>query len=69
MPKPCPKEFREDMIWVARGRERGIHLKQVATDFGVSDELINVVFDGSGLYGDCSDLVQGRFYGGYIIFG
>lgn len=43
MPKPYPREFREDVIRVARGREPDVLLKQVAADFrdlrGVSGEL------------------------------
>ena len=35
MPKPYPREFREDVVRVARGREPGVTLEQVATDFGV----------------------------------
>ena len=35
MPKPYPSEFREDVVRVARGREAGVTLEQVATDFGV----------------------------------
>jgi len=34
MPEPDPKEFREDVIRVARNREPGVHLKQIAADFG-----------------------------------
>jgi len=30
-------------------------------DFGVGAELINTVFEGSGLFGNCADLVAGRF--------
>lgn len=37
MPRPFPKEFREDVIRVARAREPGVTVKQVATDFGVSE--------------------------------
>jgi hypothetical protein len=33
----------------------------IVEDFGVSAELINTVFDGSGLFGNCGDLVEGRF--------
>jgi len=33
----------------------------VIEDFGVSAELINTVFEGSGLLGNCGDLVEGRF--------
>ena len=35
MPKPYPKEFREDVVRVARAREAGVTLAQVAKDFGV----------------------------------
>lgn len=35
MPKPYPKEFREDVVPVARNREPGVTLEQVAADFGV----------------------------------
>jgi hypothetical protein len=30
-------------------------------DFGVRADLINTVFEGSGLFGNCGDLVEGRF--------
>ncbi|HJC28169.1 MAG TPA: IS3 family transposase [Candidatus Dietzia intestinipullorum] len=36
MPKPYPKEFRDDVVRVARSREPGVHLKQIAADFGMS---------------------------------
>lgn len=35
MPKPYPREFREDVVRVARGREPGVTIEQVARDFGV----------------------------------
>ncbi|MGW3690423.1 hypothetical protein [Streptomyces sp. NPDC005125] len=35
MPKPYPKEFREDVVRVARNRGPGVTLEQVAADFGV----------------------------------
>ncbi|MEU0042704.1 transposase [Streptomyces werraensis] len=34
-PKPYPKEFREEVVRVARTREPGVTLEQIATDFGV----------------------------------
>ena len=37
MPKPYPKEFRDDVVSVARNREPGQHLKQIAADFGISE--------------------------------
>lgn len=35
MAKPFPKEFRENVVNVARRREPGVTLEQIATDFGV----------------------------------
>ena len=33
--KPYPQEFRDDVVRVARNREPGVELSQVAKDFGV----------------------------------
>ncbi|WP_026197096.1 transposase [Sciscionella marina] len=35
MPKPYPREFRGDVVRVARNRESGVTIEQVAKDFGV----------------------------------
>ncbi|WP_200958951.1 transposase [Nocardioides sp. Root190] len=35
MSKPYPKEFRDDVVRVARNREPGVELSQIAKDFGV----------------------------------
>ncbi|MGC8918871.1 transposase [Streptomyces sp. PG2] len=35
MSKPYPKEFRDDVVRVARNREPGVTLEQIAADFGV----------------------------------
>ncbi len=35
MPKPYPREFRDDVVRVARNRNDGVTLEQVAADFGV----------------------------------
>ena len=40
MPKPYPKEFREDVVRVARGREPGQRLTQIAADFGISESCL-----------------------------
>lgn len=37
MSKPYPKEFREDVVRVARTREEGVTLAQVAKDFGIHE--------------------------------
>jgi transposase len=41
VPKPYPKEFREDVVRVARNRDPGVHLKQIAADFGISESCLN----------------------------
>lgn len=41
MPKPYPREFRDDVVRVARNRESGVHLKQIAADFGISESCLN----------------------------
>ena len=40
MPKPHPKEFRDDVGAVARRREPGTTLKQIAADFGISESCL-----------------------------
>jgi transposase-like protein len=40
VPKPYPKEFRDDVVNVARNREPGQHLKQIAADFGTSESCL-----------------------------
>ncbi len=40
MPGPYPREFREDVVAVARRRESGVTLKQIASDFGVSEATL-----------------------------
>ncbi|MGK0722505.1 IS3 family transposase [Leucobacter sp. W1478] len=35
MPKPYPSEFRDDVVRVARSREPGVTIEQIAKDFGV----------------------------------
>jgi transposase-like protein len=40
MPGPYPQEFREDVVAVARARESGVTLAQIAKDFGISDQTL-----------------------------
>jgi transposase-like protein len=40
MPPAYPREFREDVIRVARGREPDVLLKDVAADFGISESCL-----------------------------
>ena len=35
VPKPYPQEFRVDVVRVARNREDGVTLDEVAADFGI----------------------------------
>jgi transposase len=35
MPRPFPREFREDVVRVARSRDAGVTLEQIAADFGI----------------------------------
>lgn len=40
MPKPYPREFREDVVRVARNRQPGQRLKDIAADFGISETCL-----------------------------
>jgi transposase len=35
VPRPYPQEFRDDVVRVARNREDGVTIEQIAADFGV----------------------------------
>lgn len=37
MPAPYPREFRDDVVAVARRREPGVTLKRIAEDFGIAE--------------------------------
>jgi len=40
VPKPYPKEFREDVVRVARNRDTDTTLAQIAKDFGISESCL-----------------------------
>ena len=40
VPKPYPKEFRADVVNIARGREPGQTIKQIAADFGIAESCL-----------------------------
>ena len=40
VPKPYPKEFRDDVVNVARSREPGQTIKQIAADFGIAGSCL-----------------------------
>ncbi len=41
MPVPYPEEFRDDVVRVARNREKGVTLAQIAKDFGVHEMTLS----------------------------
>jgi transposase-like protein len=40
VPKPYPKEFRDDVVNVARTREPGQTIKQIAAAFGIAESCL-----------------------------
>jgi len=40
VPKPYPKEFRQDVVRVARNRDADTTLAQIARDFGISETCL-----------------------------
>jgi transposase-like protein len=40
VPRPYPREFREDVVRVARNREPGVRIKDIAADFGISESCL-----------------------------
>lgn len=40
MPKPYPQEFGDDVVNVARNREPGQTIKQIASDFGIAGSCL-----------------------------
>jgi hypothetical protein len=40
VPRPYPREFRADAIRVARNREPGVRIKDVAADFRISESCL-----------------------------
>ena len=40
MPGPYPRAFREDVVRVARNREPGARIKDIAADFGISESCL-----------------------------
>jgi transposase len=41
VPAPYPQEFRDDVVRVARDREKGVTLAQIAKDFGVHEMTLS----------------------------
>lgn len=40
VPRPFPREFREDVVRVARNRDGEVTLAQIARDFGISESCL-----------------------------
>ena len=40
MARPYPREFRDDVVAVARRRQDGVSIKQIAADFGISETCL-----------------------------
>jgi transposase-like protein len=40
VPKPYPREIREDVVRPARNREPGMRIKDIAADFGISESRL-----------------------------
>jgi transposase len=40
VPKPYPREFREDVIRVARNRGPDVRIKDIAADFGIAESCL-----------------------------
>jgi transposase len=40
VPKPYPREFRDDVVRVARGRDPKTPLKQIADDYGIVESCL-----------------------------
>jgi len=40
MPKPFPKEFRDEVVRVAQSREAGVRIKDIAADFGITESCL-----------------------------
>jgi transposase len=40
MPKPYPKEFRDEVVRVALNREDGVRIADIAKDFGITESCL-----------------------------
>ena len=40
VPKAYPREFRDDVVAVAKRREPGVTIKEIADDFGISETCL-----------------------------
>jgi len=40
VPKPYPKEFRDEVVRVALNREEGVRIQDIARDFGITESCL-----------------------------
>src|SRR5579885_3129261 len=40
MPKPYPRELRDEVVLVALNREPGVRIKDIAKDFGITESCL-----------------------------
>lgn len=40
VPKPYPKEFREEVVRIALNRDDGVRIKDIAADFGITESCL-----------------------------
>ncbi|MCB1014414.1 MAG: transposase [Acidimicrobiales bacterium] len=40
MPKPYPKEFRDEVVRVAMNRPDGVRIRDIADDFGITESCL-----------------------------
>jgi len=40
MPRPYPREFRDEVVRVALNREDGVRIKDIAADFGITESCL-----------------------------
>ncbi len=58
MPKPYPREFRDDVVRVALARDPEVTLEQIATDFKIHPmTLSNWIRKHRAANGDCDGFV------------
>lgn len=60
MPRPYPREFRDDVVAVARRREPGVTLKQIAEDFGIAEGVADELVEAGRYRGRQSCRLDGR---------
>lgn len=40
MPRPYPREFRDEVVRVALNREDGVRIRDIAADFGITESCL-----------------------------